>query len=92
MPTEAGPNLPEVTPGLHVEWVDEEAVVLDTSTGDLHYLNTSAAVVFASILEYGYERAIKELDHAHGDSPKVKRDVQDVIEDMIEKGLLRRVS
>ena len=37
--------------GKHVEWIDDEAVVLDPSTEELHYLNGPAALVYALILE-----------------------------------------
>ena len=77
-----------VADGKHVEWVDEEAVVLDSDTGDLHYLNGPAAKVFAFIGEYGYDQALKELEKQHGDTPNFKEELQDVLKDMVEKGLL----
>ena len=77
-----------VADGKHIEWVDEEAVVLDSDTGDLHYLNGPAAKVFAFIGEYGYEKGLEELEKQHGDLPNFKDEVQDVVNDMVEKGLL----
>lgn len=77
-----------VADGKHIEWVDEEAVVLDSDSGDLHYLNGPAAKVFAFIGEYGYEKGLEELERAHGDQPNFKEELQDVLKDMVEKGLL----
>lgn len=77
-----------VADGKHVEWVDEEAVVLDSVTGDLHYLNAPAAKVYAFIGEYGYDKGLEELERAHGTEPNFKEQLQDVLNDMVEKGLL----
>ena len=46
---------------MHTEWIGGEAVVLDRSSGELHYLNGSAALVVALIEELGYERGIAEV-------------------------------
>jgi hypothetical protein len=77
-----------VADGKHVEWVDEEAVVLDTETGNLHYLNGPAAKVYAFIAEYGYEQGLAELGKEHADTPNFKEELDDVLNDMVEKGLL----
>ena len=77
-----------VADGKHVEWVDEEAVVLDSDSGDLHYLNGPAAKVFAMIGEYGYDKGLAELEKQHGDQPNFKAELDDVLKDMVEKGLL----
>jgi hypothetical protein len=77
-----------VADGKHIEWVDEEAVVLDSDTGDLHYLNGPAAKVFAFIGEYGYEKGLAELEKEHGETPNFKEELQDVLKDMVDKGLL----
>jgi hypothetical protein len=73
-------------PGVHVEWVEDEAVVLNLSTRELHYLNHSAAVVYALILEHGLERALVEVkEQMNG----VNRDEVDaLISEMQENGLL----
>jgi hypothetical protein len=77
-----------VADGKHVEWVDEEAVVLDSATGDLHYLNGPAAKVYAFLGEFGYDKGLEELEKAHGDTPNFKEELGDVLKDMVEKGLL----
>lgn len=78
----------KVADGKHVEWVDEEAVVLDAETGDLHYLNGPAAKVYALIGEYGYDKGLEELAKQHGTEPNFQAELDDVIKDMVEKGLL----
>lgn len=78
----------KVADGKHVEWVDEEAVVLDSDTGDLHYLNGPAAKVYALIAEYGYDKGLDELTKQHGGEPNFKEQLDDVLKDMVEKGLL----
>jgi hypothetical protein len=71
-----------------VEWVDDEAVVLDPATGELHYLNRSAALIYALILEHGYERGMKEAatmfegDSGFGEGSAV------LVAEMVERGLL----
>jgi hypothetical protein len=77
-----------VADGKHVEWVDEEAVVLDSDSGDLHYLNGPAAKVYALIGEYGYEKGLEELERQHGHQENFKAELDDVLKDMVEKGLL----
>ena len=72
---------------VHVEWVDNEAVVLDPETSELHYLNTPAALVFALIQEHGFEGGLEALHASQGvsgDNPEVK----ELLDDMVEKGLL----
>jgi hypothetical protein len=76
-------------PDLHVEWVEGEAVVLDTATGHLHYLNASAALGFALILERGIEGAAAELRSNHGPDPQqVDQEFSKLVADLSEKGLL----
>lgn len=70
---------------LHVEWIEQEAVILDPVTAEIHYLNGPAALVFGLIQEHGYEAALKEL-RGRTDAPD--DEVKKVVEDMIEKGLL----
>ena len=77
-----------VQPSIHVEWVDNEAVALDSATGQLHYLNSPAALVFALILEHGYERALSELRVMHAGEPQLEEHLSELLEDMVEKGLL----
>lgn len=72
---------------MHVEWVDDEAVVLNPDTGQIHYLNPPAALVYALILEHGYEDAMQELNGILG-SDRVSRDVADLTQDMVARGIL----
>lgn len=48
-------------PAYHVEWVEDEAVILDTRMHELHYLNAAAAYVYALILEHGFDAAMADL-------------------------------
>ena len=72
---------------MHVEWVDNEAVVLDPETSELHYLNAPAALVFALIQEHGFEGGLRALHGAQGVTAE-DREVKELLDDMIEKGLL----
>jgi hypothetical protein len=74
--------------GVHVEWVDDEAVVLDSSSGQLHYLNSSAALVYALILEHGHEDAMKHLVDLFEPSPRFEQEVDVLIEELRDKGLI----
>jgi hypothetical protein len=76
-----------MAPGLHVEWVGDEAVVLDTQTKELHYLNTTAAIAFALIEEKGYPEALAEL-RTRFTGETVDEDVEKLVADMVAKGLL----
>jgi hypothetical protein len=78
-----------VAPDLHVEWVEEEAVVLDTATGHLHYLNAAAALGFALILEHGIDGAASELRSNHATDPgQVDEEFSELVAELAEKGLL----
>lgn len=74
--------------GLHVEWVDEEAVVLDETNTQLHYLNSSAATLYALIQELGFEGAMKEMRTSFGDGPFDAGEIDALVEEMMAKGLL----
>lgn len=84
------PRIREIraTDGLHVEWVQDEAVVLDPASGELHYLNPAAAVVYALILEHGYARAVAEVA-TMADAVELRKALPELIDQMIEKGLLQ---
>ena len=73
--------------GMHVEWVDEEAVVLEPETGKIHYLNPPAARLYALILEHGYEKAMRELSISFGTQPPPD-ELEATIRYMVERGLL----
>lgn len=72
---------------MHIEWVDDEAVVLNPDTGQIHYLNAQAALVYALILEHGYEGAMQELNRTF-EAEQVSSDVADLAEDMVARGIL----
>jgi PqqD family protein of HPr-rel-A system len=74
--------------GMHVEWVEDEAVVLDQGSGRVHYLNSSAALVYALIQERGYDDAIAELERRHVDVPDLREQVAAAVHDMVAQGLL----
>lgn len=73
---------------LHVEWVDDEAVVLNPDTGELHYLNPPAALVFAAISEYGYQQGIRHVKETQTDAETIDEEIEATVETMLNKGLL----
>lgn len=75
----------------HVEWVDDEAVVLDQATGEIHYLNPSAALLYGLILEHGIEAAIQQVEKTHIDSDEQREELSVFMEQLVELGLLERV-
>jgi hypothetical protein len=75
------------TEGVHVEWVEDEAVILHPETKQLHYLNSSAAMVYALIQEEGFDAALKEIRARH-QGPEVEENLRQLVEDLVEKGLL----
>ena len=78
----------KVAPSVEIEWVDDEAVVLDTSSGELHYLNTSAALVLALIQEHGFDEAMLELKAKHAAGEDGGAQLETLIDQMVEKKLL----
>ena len=74
--------------GKHVEWIDDEAVVLDPSTEELHYLNGPAALVYALILEHGFDRGLKEVRSIYGTENEIEKGIADCLEGLADKGLL----
>ena len=74
--------------GIHVEWVEDEAVVLDPSTGQLHYLNPPAAVFLGLVLEYGYEQGLSEFRQTYSHEPNFDEELAEMIEQMRDGGLL----
>ena len=76
-------------PDLHVEWVGEEAVVLNEKTSELHYLNPQSALVYALVLEHGMPGALVEvLKRIDGPEHEIRRDVDILIASFFAKGLL----
>ena len=78
----------KVADEMYVEWVEGEAVVLNRESGELHYLNGPAALVFTLIQEHGYDGAMKEVRERFGSTEKVEGDLTDLVSDMKEKGIL----
>ena len=76
-----------LAPGLHVEWVGDEAVVLNEETKELHYLNPTAAIAYALIAENGYPNALEEL-RTRFDGASIDEEIEQLVADMVEKGLL----
>jgi hypothetical protein len=76
-----------VAEGMHIEWVDSEAVVLDPETNRLHYLNPPAALLYALILEHGFDQAIEEIKSYPSETDKTE-ELPRVLERMVEAGLL----
>jgi hypothetical protein len=74
--------------GKHVEWIDDEAVVLDPSTEELHYLNGPAALVYALILEHGFDRGLEEVRSIYGADSEIEKGIADCLEGLADKGLL----
>ena len=66
--------------GKHVEWIDDEAVVLDPSTEELHYLNAPAALLYALILEHGFDRGLEELRGIYGAESEVEEGIAECLE------------
>lgn len=77
-----------VSDSVHVEWIDDEAVALDSTTSDVHYLNPTAAIVLALIQEHGYAAGLAEVRHLYGDEPQVREELPRLLEEMAEKGIL----
>lgn len=75
-------------PGMHVEWVDDEAVVLDPETSRLYYLNPPAALVYALIQEYGFEKGMRRVHELHGTGAEVDEQLEEVVRNMVSQGLL----
>ncbi len=73
-------------PDLHVEWVENEAVILDPKTTEVHYLNTSAALTYAYVLEFGVEGALEKLRTEHADAPE--EEIRALVADLVERGIL----
>ncbi|MDQ3983048.1 MAG: PqqD family peptide modification chaperone [Actinomycetota bacterium] len=73
---------------MYVEWVEGEAVVLNRDSGELHYLNGPAALVFALIQEHGYDDALTQLRERFGAAESMPEELDGLIEDMVEKEIL----
>lgn len=78
----------KVSPGIHIEWVDTEAVVLDNENSLLHHLNPPAALALALIEEYGYEEGVRMLEERHGGDRTTKEEISDLLLTLVSQGLL----
>ena len=74
------------SPDVYVEWVEDEAVVLNRASGEIHYLNTPAAYFFALALEEGVDHALAAVRAA--DPPPPDEEIELLLADMKELGLL----
>lgn len=73
---------------LHVEWVNDEAVVLDGATGNIHYLNPPAALAFALLQEHGFERGVAEITSRIEQSEGNPAELEHLLQEMIDKRLI----
>lgn len=76
-----------VAEGMIVEWVEDEAVVLNSRTGELHYLNPPAALVYAYLLEFGYTEGLAQLTARFGHAVEPIEQIEMLIVDFEQKGL-----
>lgn len=72
----------------HVEWVEDEAVVLDQATGEIHYLNPSAALLYGLILEHGTAPALEEIERTRIESDEQREELKGFMDLLLELGLL----
>ena len=80
-------------PGIHVQWVDDEAVVLNEENGELHYLNAQSALIYALLLEFGMPETIHEVcKRIDGPTDQIEPEVYRLIETFAEKGILMKDS
>lgn len=74
--------------GVHIQWIGDEAVVLDEDSGQLHYLNSTAAVILAMLLEHGEEKTAGMLAEAYEGAHPNEEDLTEVLADLREKGVV----
>ena len=74
------------SPDVYVEWVEDEAVVLNRASGEIHYLNTPAAYFLALALEDGVEHALATVRASDPAPPE--EEIEVLLSDMKELGLL----
>ena len=79
-------NIPD---RVHVQWVEEEAVVLNEETSEVHYLNPQSALIYALVLEFGMPQAIDHLcERLNGPPDEIRLETAKVVASFKEKGLL----
>lgn len=74
---------------VHVQWVEDEAVVLNARTGELHYLNPPSALIYALVLEFGMPKALEQaIARTEGREDEVEQEFQRLVRTFEEKGIL----
>lgn len=76
------------SPLLHVEWIEDEAVVLDPQGKEVHHLNPPAAFTLALIQEHGFDAALDDLHQRYGPETEFGRALPTLIKEMKDKGIL----
>ena len=73
---------------VYVEWVEGEAVVLHRTSGEVHYLNPTAATVLAFVEEHGYERGVAEAAAHFGLGDEERDEFKTFLEDLGDRGII----
>ena len=82
-----------VPDGIHVQWVEHEAVVLNERTGEVHYLNPQSALIYALLLEYGMPLAAEQaVERLNGPPEEISPEVDRLLSELVERGLLTETS
>lgn len=74
--------------GVHVEWVDKEAVILHAETERLHYLNPTSALFYALIQESGFDVALAEMRSRFDEVDDLDEELSRITQEFLEEGLL----
>lgn len=81
-------QLMKLAPGVHIEWVDQEAVILDQDKSLLHHLNPTAALVVAYIDEYGYTDGRRMIEERFAIENQGSEELEELLLKLIAQGLL----
>ena len=72
-----------------MQWVDGEAVAVNETTSEVHYLNPQSALIYALLLEFGMPEAVDEAcARIQGPREEIRAQIDHLIETFREKGLL----
>ena len=72
-----------------MQWVEDEAVVLDGESNELHYLNPQSALLYALLLEFGMPQAIGEaLRRIENPPEEAQEELKRLVSSFIDKGIL----
>ena len=74
--------------GVHIEWVEQEAVILHPETERLHYLNPTSALFYALIQESGFDEAVAEMRRRFPEVPDLAQHLKALTDLFVEEGLL----